>query len=83
MPGNSCGKRILVIKLGALGDVALATPLLARILEAHAADEVTLLTAPAFVELLSGFNHLQIVSFQRKGAVEMLRLLRWLLATRL
>ena len=75
----SGGRRILVIKLGALGDVVLSTALLARILEAHAADEVTLLTAPVYVDLLSGFPRLQIITYRRKGFIEMLRVMRWLL----
>jgi len=75
----SGGRRILVIKLGALGDVVLSTPLLARILEAHAADEVTLLTAPAWVDLFSAFPRVQLVAYRRKGGIEMLRVMHWLL----
>ena len=72
-------RRVLVIKFGALGDVVLFTPQLARILEVHMADEVTLLTAPDYVELLTGFPRLHIVAFRRRGVIEMLRVLRWLL----
>ena len=79
LSGKADGRRILVIKLGALGDVVLSTPLLARILEAHAADEVTLLTAPGYVDLLSGFSRLQLVAYRRRGSIEMLRVIRWLL----
>jgi len=77
--GKPGGRRVLVIKLGALGDVVLSTPLLARILEAYAADKVTLLTEPAYVDLLSAFPRLHIVSYRRKGGIEMLRVMRWLL----
>ena len=72
------GKNILVIKLGALGDVALSLPHIMKLAEAHANDRVSLLTAPACAELAAGLP-LQVVSFQRKGFVEMLRLMRWLL----
>ena len=68
------------MKLGALGDVVLATPLIARLLEVHAADQVTLLTAPEYQELFNGFHGLDIVAFKRKGLVSMSRLLHWLLA---
>ena len=78
-PAKPRSRRVLIIKLGALGDVVLFTPQLAQLLEVHAADEVTLLTAPAYVELLTGFPHLQLVAFRRKGAIEILRLLHWLL----
>ena len=73
------GRQILIIKLGALGDVVLATPQIARLLEAHDADRVTLLTAPDFRELLDGFRGLHVVTFKRKGLTSMLGLLRWLL----
>jgi ADP-heptose:LPS heptosyltransferase len=78
-PAATASRHILIIKLGALGDVVLATPLLARLLDVHAADRVTLLTAPAYRELLSGFQDLDIVAFKRKGLLSMSRLLRWLL----
>lgn len=73
------GRHILIIKLGALGDVVLAAPQLAQLLNAHAADRVTLLTAPAYRELLGEFHGLNIVTFKRKGLLSMVRLLRWLL----
>jgi len=73
------GKNILVIKLGALGDVILCLPQLAHILEVHAADRVTLLTAPEYARLVAGFPHLQVACFRRKGALEMARMLAWLL----
>ena len=76
---GSTGRKILIIKLGALGDVVLAAPQLARLLEAHAADRVTLLTAPDYRELLAGFHGLQLVTFRRKGLFSMLGLLHWLL----
>jgi ADP-heptose:LPS heptosyltransferase len=72
-------KNILIIKLGALGDVVLSTPQLLRLMEAHAGDQLTLLTAPAYVDLVAALP-LQVVGFQRKGCVEMLRVMRWLLA---
>ena len=78
-PTATASRHILIIKLGALGDVVLATSLLARLLEVHAADRVTLLTAPEYRELLSGFHDLDIVAFRRKGLPGMSRLLRWLL----
>jgi ADP-heptose:LPS heptosyltransferase len=70
-------RNILVIKLGALGDVALSLPHIMKLAEAHADDHVTLLTAPAYADLAAGLP-LQVVSFGRKGFVEMLRLMRWL-----
>ena len=79
-PSATTGRHILIIKLGALGDIVLATPQIQRLLEAHAADRLTLLTAPEYRELLDGFRGLSIVTFKRKGLTSMLGLLRWLLA---
>ncbi len=44
-------RRILVIKLGALGDFVLATGAFAAIRAAHPTDEIILLTTPPFAEL--------------------------------
>jgi len=52
--GAAQRRRILVIKLGALGDVVLAFAPLAAIRAHHAADEVALLTTAPFAPLLAG-----------------------------
>lgn len=71
-------RNILIIKLGALGDVVLSVPQLLRLVKTHTGDRITLLTAPAYVEVVADLP-LQVVAFQRKGFVEMLRVVRWLL----
>jgi len=79
MAGVAGGRNILVIKLGALGDVMLSMPQLARILEAHSADRIMLLTAHEYSDLFTGFPCLEVVAFRRRGFVEMLRVLYWLI----
>lgn len=69
-------ERILIIKVGALGDVVLCTPQIARILEQHA--EVWLLTSPAFAPLFAGHPRLKVVTFPRHGTRAMWSTLRWL-----
>lgn len=69
---------ILIIKLGALGDVLLATPHMRRIVEAHPDARATLLTAPPYAPLLQGQDGLEVVAFPRRGFVAMWRLLGWL-----
>lgn len=69
--------RTLIIKVGALGDVILATPQIARILEQHP-GEVWLLTSPPFVPLFAGHPRLKIKSLPRKGVAAMWSALRWL-----
>ena len=72
------GNRILIIKLGALGDVLLATPHMHSIVAAHPDARVTLLTAPAYADLLQDQAGLEIVAFPRRGWVAMWRVLVWL-----
>lgn len=79
-PARSPGRaeNILIIKLGALGDIILCLPQLAHIVAAHPAARVTLLTAPGYAGLVAGLPRLHVVCFRRKGGLEMLRLLAWL-----
>jgi ADP-heptose:LPS heptosyltransferase len=72
------GNHILVIKLGALGDVVLATPHIRAIVAAYPEADVTLLTAPECTALLTGLPGLEVAAFGRRGFAEMCRLLAWL-----
>ena len=76
------GNRILVIKLGALGDVVLASAHIRRIVEAYPDARVTLLTSPGCSELLQGQPGLDVVVFRRRGVVEMWRVLAWIRRSR-
>jgi ADP-heptose:LPS heptosyltransferase len=78
MPGTGKTGKILVIKLGALGDVVLALPHIARIHAAHPRQQVVLLTAPEYKPLLTALPGIEVVAFPRKGFIAMTRLLRWL-----
>ena len=73
---------ILVIKLGAMGDVVLALPHIARIRAAHPGHCITVLTAPEYKHLLTALPGIEVVAFPRKGFIAMARLLRWLLGRR-
>jgi ADP-heptose:LPS heptosyltransferase len=70
--------RILIIKLGAMGDVVLATPHMRAIVEAYPEAEVTLLTSPACAGLVQGLPGLEVVAFERRGFAEMWRVFAWL-----
>lgn len=78
-PVATSGRHILIIKLGALGDVMLAIPLIKQLLRHHPGDRVTLLTTPAWRELVAGLPALETVTFARRGTASMVRLLSWLL----
>lgn len=76
------GNDILIIKLGALGDVILATPHIKRIVEACPDAQVTLMTAPGYAVLVQGHPGLEVVAFRRRGFIEMWRILAWLRSRR-
>ena len=70
---------VLVIKLGALGDVILSLPHITRIVESFPQGRVTLLTAPEYRELAAVVPGLEVVAFPRKGFVAMWQVMYWLL----
>jgi len=70
--------KILIIKLGALGDAIISTAIIKQILDHHLSDEVHLLTSPSFTPLFSHFGSLKINSFERKGALNKLKSIFWI-----
>lgn len=70
--------RILVIKLGALGDIVMATPLLEAIARHHANDQLELLTTPAFAPLFAAWPDYRVTSLARTGWHNNLTVLRFL-----
>lgn len=70
--------RILIIKLGALGDVIMATSPVDRIVKHHVNDEVELLTVPAFASLFEGWAGLEIKALPRKGMRSFFNMLKWI-----
>ena len=70
--------KILIIKLGALGDVVMATALIRQIQKYHAHDDVWLLTAPAYLEIFNSWRGLNVVAFGRKGLRDNLKTIAWI-----
>ncbi len=70
-------KRILIIKLGALGDVVMATPLVDAIVKHHAGDTLCVLTTPPFATLFASWPALQVVAHARGGLRDTLSSLCW------
>jgi ADP-heptose:LPS heptosyltransferase len=70
--------KVLIVKLGALGDVIQATPLIRAIQAAHPGDEVHLLTTPAFQEIFDPWPGLAPTYFPRQGLRVTWRTIRWL-----
>lgn len=75
-------QRILIIKFGALGDVVMATPLIAAIRDRHHDAAVTLLTTPAYAPLFADWPGLAVRTTPRRGLRTMLRLVAELRRTR-
>lgn len=69
---------VLIIKLGALGDVIMATGLIRCIQQQHQQQEVFLLTSHDYGPLFQGWPNLTVKTTKRKGLLNMLSLLRWL-----
>lgn len=71
-------EKILIIKLGALGDAIMATALVQQIRQHHAQDELWLLTAPACMEIFATMPGLKIMTCERKGMRNLLRTIAWI-----
>ena len=69
---------ILIIKLGALGDVVMATGLIDRIVQHHAPRRCTLLTGPAYRELFPGRSGMEIKTFDRSSLRSTLANVLWI-----
>jgi ADP-heptose:LPS heptosyltransferase len=73
-------KPVLVIKLGALGDIVMATSLLRQVQAHHAQAPVWLLTDQRYVELFRHWRGLLVRGFPRHGWRAALDTLRWIRA---
>lgn len=69
---------MLVIKLGALGDVVMATALLRTLQAHHAGEALWLLTAPAYARLFDAWEGLSVRAMERKGLGPALKTVRWM-----
>ena len=69
---------ILIIKLGALGDVVMATGLIDRIVQHHAPRRCMLLTSPAYRELFPARSGMEIKTFDRSSLRSTLASVLWI-----
>lgn len=58
---------VLIVKLGALGDLILATPAIRQILSAEGGSTVWILTTPGFATLFAHWPGLRVQTMERKG----------------
>ena len=71
---------ILIIKLGALGDVVMATPLIEAIQQHHHDATCHLLTTPAYAPIFAAWPNLTVTAMPRRGWRNMLRAMRFVRA---
>jgi len=70
--------KVLIIKLGALGDIVMSTALILQIQKHHAGDDIFLLTSPNFISLFNAWDNLTVHAFPRKGIFAMINTLCWI-----
>ena len=71
-------KKFLIIKLGALGDVVMATSLIEQIQRHHRDDRLHLLTSPPFQGLFHAWRNLTVTTLSRKGFFSTVKMITWL-----
>ena len=59
--------KVLIIKLGALGDVIMATPLIRAIQQHHTDADISLLTTPAYQSIFAAWPDLNVIVRPRRG----------------
>ncbi|MFT4580631.1 MAG: ADP-heptose:LPS heptosyltransferase [Gammaproteobacteria bacterium] len=69
---------VLIIKLGALGDVVMATSLISAIQQAHPTAELSLLTSAPFAALFRDWPGLTIRTTERRGLGNTVATIRWI-----
>jgi len=69
---------VLIIKLGALGDVVMATSLITQIQSFHSTDNLFLLTSEPFDTIFSAWKDLTVHTIKRKGFRNNLHTIAWI-----
>ncbi|MGH8508783.1 MAG: glycosyltransferase family 9 protein [Gammaproteobacteria bacterium] len=69
---------VLIVKLGALGDLMIATPAMRAIQAVEHDKTVWLFTTPGFAPIFAHWPRLQVKSYPRKGLLALLRALQWI-----
>ena len=70
--------KILIIKLGALGDVIISTSIIEKILNHHKNDNIYLLTTSPFKNLFNNIKNLTVVSYERQGFINLIKTIFWI-----
>lgn len=73
---------VLIIKLGALGDVVMSTSLIKQIQLFHPTDKLFLLTSKPFDTIFQAWKDLNVHTIERKGLLNTLRTMAWIRKSR-
>lgn len=76
--GPEKNMKVLIIKLGALGDIITSTAIINQISLHHEKDEVILLTSHSFKNLFTDFTKINVKSFNRKGLFNTIKTISWI-----
>jgi ADP-heptose:LPS heptosyltransferase len=71
-------KNILIIKLGALGDVVMSTSLIRQIILHHKNDSVWLITSSVFADIFRNYENLKVRTLDRKSLLDNFRTVFWI-----
>jgi ADP-heptose:LPS heptosyltransferase len=69
---------VLIIKMGALGDLIMSTSLIRKIMQHHAGEPVCLLTSPGYARLFEDWQGLSVQAFPRRGVLATIQTLAWI-----
>ncbi len=70
--------KVLIIKLGALGDIVMSTPLVYAIKKHHPRSQTVLLTAIQFGYVFENFDGISIKTFDRHSLYRTLEIAKWI-----
>jgi ADP-heptose:LPS heptosyltransferase len=70
--------KVLIIKLGALGDIVMSTPLVCAIKKHHQRSQTVLLTAIQFGYIFENFDGISIKTFDRHSLYRTLEIAKWI-----
>ena len=70
--------KILIIKLGALGDVIMSTPIIKRLQEHYSNKEIWLLTSSIYEELFINWEGIAIKTIDRGTVIDTIKIIQWI-----
>ena len=70
--------KILIIKIGALGDLIMSTPIIKRLQEHYSNKEIWLLTSSIYEELFANWEGISIKTIERGSTIDTISIIRWI-----